>query len=231
MGLRLGSGCFYGDRSKSCEVSGFRLTELVHPPEQRTDRHSHERAYFSFTLTGVCTKLYGRREVRCTPSTLVFHPPGQTQSGSCDASGARSFIIKLAPPTLERLSRDDLLTDGVSLFREGPLLWTAARLYEEFRHMDEFSPLAVEGLSLMMTAEAARASKVGGRRSPPRWLEQAMEVLRARFSEDLTVARVARDVGVHPVHLAVEFRRFYRTPPRATSWRSPAPKACTSSLS
>lgn len=213
MGVSLGSGCFYGDLSKSCEVSGFRLTELVHPPEQQTHRHSHERAYFSLTLSGTYTKLYGRRVVKCTPRTLVFHPPGQTQAGFCDAGGARSFIIELAPPMLESLSRNDLLTDHVSLFREGPLLWTAAKLYEEFRRMDDLSPLAVEGLSLMMTAEAARASRRSVRRSPPRWLEQARDIFRGNFSGDITVAGVAQTVGVHPVHLAVEFRRFYGAAP------------------
>src|SRR5688500_3628151 len=121
MGLRLSSGCFYGDLSKSCEVSGFRLTEPVHPPEQQTHQHSHERAYFSLTLSGAYTKLYGGRVVKCTPRTLVFHPPGQAQSGFCDAEGARSFIIELAPPVLEFVSRKGLQTERVSLFREGPL--------------------------------------------------------------------------------------------------------------
>ena len=213
MGLRLSSGCFYGDLSKSCEVSGFRLTELVHPPEQRTHQHSHERAYFSLTLSGAYTKLYGRRVVRCTPRTLVFHPPGQTQSGFCDAEGARSFIIELAPPTLEFLCQKGLLTERVSLFREGSLLWTAVRLYEEFRKMDDLSPLAVEGLSLTMTAEAARASRGSVRRSPPRWLERARKILHSSFSGDLTVAGVAQTVGVHPVHWAAEFRRFYGSAP------------------
>jgi AraC family transcriptional regulator len=226
MGLRLGSGCFYGDLSKSCEASGFRLTELVHPPEQQTHQHSHERAYFSLTLSGTYTKLYGRRVVKCTPRTLVFHPPGQTQSGFCDAAGARSFIVELAPPALDFLSRTDLLTDGVSLFHNGPLLWTAAKLYEEFRHMDELSPLAVEGLSLTMTAEAARASKEVARRDPPRWLERAREILHARFNGDLTVAGVAQEVGVHPVYLAVEFRRFYRSAPAEYIRRLRVESAC-----
>ena len=228
MGLRLSSGCFYGDLSKSCEASGFRLTELVHPPEQQTHQHSHERAYFSLTLSGTYTKLYGRRVVRCTPRTLVFHPPGQTQSGFCDAEGARSFIIELAPPMLEFLSQKDLLTGRVSLFHDGPLLWTAAKLYEEFRQMDDLSPLAVEGLSLTMTAEAARASRGSVRRSPPRWLKQAREILHASFSGDLTVAGVAQTVGVHPVHLAAEFRRFYGSAPAEYIRRLRVESACRS---
>ena len=213
MGLRLRPGCFYGERSKSCEVSGFRLTELIHPPEQQTHRHSHERAYFSLTVSGTYTKFYGARVVKCTPQTLVFHPPGQVQSGFCSEAGARSFIIEMAPPTLERLTRHGLLTEEVTLFDGGSLLWTAAGLYDEFRNMDELSPLAVEGLSLTMTAEAARASRRGVRRLPPRWLGQAREFLHARFADNLTVAEVAQAVGVHPVHLAAEFRRFFGSAP------------------
>lgn len=213
MGVQLRPGCFYGELSRSCEVSGFRLTELIHPPEQKTHRHSHERAYFSLTLSGTYTRLYGARAVKCTPRTLVFHPPGHLQAGFCGGVGARSFIIEIAPPTLELLGRHGLATEEVALFDGGSLLWTAARLYDEFRHMDELSPLAVEGLSLTMTAEAARASRRGAPRLPPRWLERARELLRARFADNLTVAEVARLVGVHPVHLAVEFRRFFGSAP------------------
>jgi len=111
------------------------------------------------------------------------------------------------------LTRHGLSSEEVTLFDGGPLLWTAARLYDEFRNMDELSPLAVEGLSLTMTAEAARASRRGARRLPPRWLEQARELLHARFADNLTVAQVAQAVGVHPVHLAVEFRRFFGSAP------------------
>ncbi len=48
-----------------------------------------------------------------------------------------------------------------------------------------------------------------GRKCPP-WLEKARQMAHDRFTERLTLAEIARAVGVHPVHLAREFSRHYR---------------------
>jgi AraC family transcriptional regulator len=44
----------------------------------------------------------------------------------------------------------------------------------------------------------------------PRWLSRCLDLIDETYAEPLTVAALARDVGVHPVHLAREFRRRYR---------------------
>jgi AraC family transcriptional regulator len=54
-----------------------------------------------------------------------------------------------------------------------------------------------------------RTDRAAGR--PAKWLDQAEALLRARFAEAVTVAEVAREVGVHPAHLARTFRRHYRS--------------------
>jgi len=61
-----------------------------------------------------------------------------------------------------------------------------------------------------MLAEVSRRQVRVSDHKPPRWLAQALELLREQFSEHLTIAYLARSVGVHPVHLAREFRKFYR---------------------
>ena len=76
--------------------------------------------------------------------------------------------------------------------------------------MDEASPLAIEGLALEMLAEVSRRKVEVADRRPPRWLSQALDLLHEQFSEHLTIAYLATSVGVHPVHLAREFRKFYR---------------------
>ena len=45
--------------------------------------------------------------------------------------------------------------------------------------------------------------------SSPRWLQQAKDLLHARFNENLTLAHIAQNVGVHPVHLAQTFHKTY----------------------
>ena len=76
--------------------------------------------------------------------------------------------------------------------------------------MDEVSPLVIESLAAEILAEVSRRTIRDTERRPPIWLKQARELLRARFSESLTLTAVAESVGVHPVHLARVFRQFYR---------------------
>ncbi len=46
-------------------------------------------------------------------------------------------------------------------------------------------------------------------RQPPRWLRRATTMIREEFGSPLTVQGIAREVGVHPVHLSRVFRRVH----------------------
>ena len=84
------------------------------------------------------------------------------------------------------------------------------KLYREFLQVDDASRLAIEGLALEMLAAVSRHQDKSSDKRAPRWLERAIELLRERSPERLTIAEIATTVGVHPVHLAREFRRFKR---------------------
>jgi AraC-like DNA-binding protein len=95
-------------------------------------------------------------------------------------------------------------------FYGGRLAHLAGRLYREFREPDEFSALVLEGLTLEIIAEVSRCSVNESERTPPRWLQQVRSILHEQYGERLSLVAVAELVDVHPVHLAREFRRFYR---------------------
>jgi AraC family transcriptional regulator len=44
----------------------------------------------------------------------------------------------------------------------------------------------------------------------PLWLPRVVELLHATFRQHLTVADVASEVGLHPIHLSKTFRKFQR---------------------
>jgi AraC family transcriptional regulator len=83
------------------------------------------------------------------------------------------------------------------------------RLYNEYRHRDAWSPMAIEGLSLEILAELSRSTAKATDAGTPRWLEQAKEILAVRLTDAPSLADLANHVGVHPVHLAREFRRRF----------------------
>ena len=106
-----------------------------------------------------------------------------------------------APQVVE----NDVL-DSVGWFRDWTAVQVALRVARELELADSFTPLALEGLSLELLALAGR-----GPSGPPvsAWLREAHDALCECFREPPTTAEIAEQVGVHPAHLAREFRLHY----------------------
>ena len=208
--MKLSSGCFYGNTSKTVLSADFGLTETVYAPTVKLPVHSHEAAYFCFVLEGDFTEYYGRRSRLCRPLTLVFHPAGEKHSDYFH-TGTRCFNIQMNAQWFERVRRHSKVINAPADFCDVWLSSLAARLYRESCEFDNLSPLVVEGLTLEILAESSRRRFAKSESHPPRWLRQAREILDERFDENLTLIALSELVGVHPVHLAREFRRFYRS--------------------
>jgi AraC family transcriptional regulator len=213
MPLQLPPGSLYGETLRSHKVSSFELSERVYPARFRTPRHSHKQALFCYVVQGNYTETYGRKTRECNPSALLFHPANETHAEQFHDSGGRSFIIEIAPEWLERARECAAGVDEPAEFHGGTHEFLARRLYKEFALLDGVSTLVIEGLMLEMIGETARRNAYESKTSSdlaPRWLQQARDLLHARFNERLTLAELARDVGVHPVHLAQAFHKSYR---------------------
>ena len=203
------SGYTYGETLRITSLSGVTLTETAYTPSLKLPKHSHEQPYFCFVLDGSFTEVYGNRSRSCRPSTLIFHPAGETHSDQFHAS-TRCFNIQMNARWLGRMGRRSGVVNVSADFRGGRVAHLAAHLYHESRRLDEFSSLAIQGLLLEIMAEASRQLVKETGRMPPRWLEHVREILREQLGECPSLFALAESAGVHPAHLAREFRRFYR---------------------
>ena len=193
------------------EIAGVVFSDTCYPPRLRQPRHAHEPGSFSLVLEGRYAETTSRQKFDCQPATLVFRPPAEPHSVAFDSAPVRIFRIDVGAEWLERAgARPDGLRVP-SEFAGGAPVWLAHRLYREFRLSDQFSTLAIEGLSLELLAESARHATRGATRGTPRWLERARELLHERLADPPALSEIAAEVGVHPAHLAHEFRRFYGT--------------------
>lgn len=206
--MKLSAGYLLGEVVNSHVVAGLSLTETTYEPRLRLPAHTHEQAYFCFVLRGSYTENCwgGRSRLRCS-SMLVFHPSHETHSDYFHTE-TRCFNILLDARWVERIHQHSKAADCSVDSQGGLLPRLAAQLYREYRRPDALSPLAIEGTVLEIIAETFRSSS--NERTPPPWLKAAQEFLHENFSEQVTVAELARVVGVHPTHLAREFRKFYR---------------------
>lgn len=210
MSVQLLPGRHYGETLRTRRVASFELSERVYSPGYQTPKHTHKQALFCFVMQGHYTESYGSKMRECTSSMLLFHPPGELHAESFHEVGGRSFIVEIAPDWLARVREQLPVAESSADFHGGVFELLARKLYREFTHEDCASPLIIEGLMLEMLGETTRWRTSQNTPGSPRWLQQARELLQARFAETLTLADVAQTVGVHPVHLAQTFRKTYQ---------------------
>jgi AraC family transcriptional regulator len=191
------------------EVAGFSLSETCYPPRLRMPRHAHEPASFSLVLAGGYAETFSRKTLDCKPATVVFRPPAESHAVAFAEREVRIFRLDVPTDLLDRLRDCAPRSQSPADFSGGLPAHLALRLYGEFRAADQFSALSIEGLALELLAESGRALARVSRRQPPRWLARAREMLHESLTDAPTLSHVARAVGVHPVHLAHEFRRHY----------------------
>ena len=89
----------------------------------------------------------------------------------------------------------------------------ARRIRRELRVGDRAAALAIEGLTLELIAAVARGFDRGATRLPPPWLRSVRDRLHDEFAGDVRLTDIARDAGVHAVHLARAFRECFGCTP------------------
>jgi AraC family transcriptional regulator len=209
MDLILPPGRFYGNRQRTQQLSGIRLSENAYTPGFAIPRHAHQSAFFGLVIEGGYKENYDTRSRECTPDTLLFHPAGEVHSEQHYDVVVRIFNVEPTGQLLQRLREYAGVFDGPRAFQAAPLVRLAARLYTEFTTDDPIARLAMEGLALELLAGACRHLEPADGPTPPAWLRRVRDLLNDRCTENLGLEDVARQVGVHPAHLARTFRRHF----------------------
>jgi AraC family transcriptional regulator len=203
-------GQFVGATAASRLVAGITLAETTYRGGLVVPAHAHGTTLVTLVLDGALTEQRGRRSVHCDPGTLIVHPQEEPHAHRFHEDGGRLFIVQLGTAWADRMR--DLGVTGPSSpidLRQSRANAIAGQLYDEFRAGDEASRLAIEGFSLAMLGEFTRARARAERSARPAWLLRATELLHASAGEGVHMADIAREVGVHPVHLARSFRAHH----------------------
>jgi len=200
---------FRGHIIKTCEFAGLRLVDGVYSANTKVPKHSHQYAVFCVGLTGMCSEVFAGKVRQYEALTVEFLPANQFHSLDFPFADTRAFSIDIATCWIERTREFSLRLDNSVHAHGGLLSGLMMKIYDEFRHLDSASPVAIQGLTMEMFAAVSRNNSNLSDRRPQRWLARAEEFLRESFTEHSTIAQVASAAGVHPVYLAREFRRFH----------------------
>ncbi len=193
--------------TRTRSIAGFVITELTQPPHRRLPWHVHTHASVCFVLAGQYTERVGAREWECPRHSLVLKPPGERHADEFGSRGGTCLLIEISPDRLAMIDQPSTITTQPGLVRNPRLAALGHRVHGEFSAEDPWSALVVEGLMLEILGEGARACGGPRTRGKPAWLRRALELIHDGYAEPLTLSFVAREVGVHPAHLARTFRQ------------------------
>lgn len=171
-------------------------------------KHHHEEAICCIAITGSCNEAYRHRTREIKALTVYFLPAGESHSLEF-RSGVRAFGIEIPESSLARMRDYSIELSQPVHSRAGLASSLMMRLYREFHGSDSASSLAIEGLTLELLAEISREQPRAQEHCVPKWLASTKDLLQAHFAEPLGLEYIAKTVGVHPVHLAREFRKHF----------------------
>ncbi|MFL5243816.1 MAG: helix-turn-helix domain-containing protein [Gemmataceae bacterium] len=200
----------FGHTLRAAEVSGFILTETMHPPHLVLPRHDHACANLNFVLRGSLRESFGRYVEDCGPYSVIVKPPGESHSNRYGETGAHCLVVEIPAHRLDaaRPFAADLF-NRPAFHPEGGLTPRFLEIYKELKQPDRASPLVLEGLVLELIGKAARENSSSGTSPHPAWLRRVEEVLHDRSNEPHTLLSLAEEVGFHPSYLARTFRKFH----------------------
>ncbi len=195
---------------RSMEADGFLITERVHSPNWVLARHDHAATIIGIILQGSYIETIGRRSRECGPYSVQLLPAGEVHAYRFEQSNVRCLTIEIKPRRLQEIRQVSPVIDRPAHITQGPMSALVARLYKEFRLMDDTSVLTVEGLILEALGEVLHHGHEHPSLKPPQWLRLAKDLIEENATRGVSLISVAASAGVHPSHLARSFRKFYR---------------------
>jgi AraC family transcriptional regulator len=206
---------FGSPRFVSVEAGACLVTDAWFPPYASLRSHHHDRPIAAITLAGSGFSVLGAREVVMQTAGVHTEPAGDTHSNRFGTAGAH--VIAIQPdPSAEELLRPcgNVLTEvhSLTLPEAQPI---GCRLQREIAAPDSVSRLAIEAACLELLVAGARALQANwpSDSRAPRWLKRVIDHMHACFLQSPTLSEIGDVGGVHPAHLAREFRRVYRQSP------------------
>ena len=198
-------GSFYGALEAGCAVSAFDVAVRTADPVRAVERHSHEAAHFVLVLDGLYVTAARGAAAHATGPTLIYNPPHVTHRDRFEHDGTkfRGRFMTVSTPMVHEGFTGPFVVQGDGVVR-------ALELCQR---------CLAGGTDLVHAVDALVVELVGSiepdghdERTLPPWLRRSLLRL-GDVGEAPTVAELAADAGVHPVHFARTFRQFMdRTP-------------------
>lgn len=202
-------GSFFGATLRRRRLGRLIASDNLYRPLARLPAHSHERAYVAFVMSGCFHESCGRESVECVPGTAVLHPAREVHANSFTSHGARVFSVELDTERLTAGGEHGRELSRRQVIRGNRVFQLGLQLYLRLVGEDGLADLHVDEFTQALGEEIFRLQRLPARQACSAWMRRAEDFLQAHYAEPLTLALIARHAGVHPIHLARQFRRVH----------------------
>lgn len=201
-------GFFYGDTTELIRLEGVTLTDTVYDAG-KVDWHFHEDDYFTFLLMGGMTEANKKEVYECVAGDLLFHNWQDAHYNVGSGRFTRGFHVELSDDWYVRMGIRADLAEG-SMRLSDPLIKSLMYdVFKEAKLSGERGQLGVDAALVRLFAILGkmRVERDGGK---PGWVGRVKEMFNHGMV-DWTLVGLAGEVGIHPVHLSREFRKYFHT--------------------
>ncbi len=190
------------------EVEGLVVRHSVFAAEERVAPHVHELPQISLQLSGLMWDTVGNAVCTLTTDAVYVASTQRLHQHRAGPQGSEWLCIDFKPSRLAELREVTSALDEPGMVGLETGVKIGRRINRELHLGDRASRLAIVGLTyeLITTLDRNRRDKTGLPRRP-RWLACAEALLQECVTKQISLAEIAGQVGVHPVHLARAFRR------------------------
>jgi len=179
------------------------VTATTYPPRLRLTPHAHTAAFLLFVRNGGFIERHGQRSDYCERFTCIYRPAYDEHSNEFDDEGAVLTAIDVSPAWLARLREAGFAGERFQ-FRSPLVDQFGDRLEAELVAPDSMSEMIIESLVTDVVVFASRLSKKSG--GSKACADRARRLIEEELASPLSLSGIAAAVGVHPVHLARQFR-------------------------
>lgn len=197
-----------GAQHSLTDAGSFMVSRTEHAGPASIPPHSHPNATITIVLGGGYNETIGGVTHQLPSMSVVIKPAHTLHANRVDRRGARCLLLELTADAAAEMSaithvfqapRVAHLVGGAEL-----ALKTLALLE---RRVNETGMLALENLTMELTALIGSETRTLSAKEPPARLKQVRE--RVEESTNVRLHDLAKEAGCHPIHLARMFRKEY----------------------
>jgi AraC family transcriptional regulator len=201
---RLDAGRYYGAIGRRLETADAVLSQVVHPAARALPEHAHSLAYFCMLVDGNYVESVAGRELEYQPFEVGFHPAHMPHRDAVGMRGGKFLCLEVHAG---QFAATDMCLRSDPVLLPGDVSLQMLRLYRSFADRT-LSALELESAVWELCGNVSDAF-VCRERGVPLWVRRCLDIISQDYAESLTVAGIAAEVGVHPVHASREFRRRF----------------------